>query len=44
MLEFAELIPHRNFCYNEVLQAVRSAGDDWDAVQRFHFAAFRHGA
>lgn len=39
MLDLLDLTPRREFYYDEVLNALPGSGDDWDAVQRFHFAA-----
>jgi hypothetical protein len=39
MEELVGLLPNREFYRGEVLRSLASSGDDWDAVQRFHFAA-----
>jgi hypothetical protein len=39
MIELVNLLPDRQFYYDEVLKALPGSGDDWDAVQRFRFAA-----
>jgi hypothetical protein len=39
MLDLLDLIPGKEFYYDEVLKALPGSGDDWDAAQRFHFAA-----
>ena len=39
MLELVDLIPEKEFFYSEVLKALPGSGDDWDAAQRFRFAA-----
>ena len=38
MLELVDLLPDRQFYCDEVLKALPGSGDDFDAVQRFHFA------
>jgi len=38
MLEILDLIPGKEFYYDEVLKALPGCGDDYEAVQRFHFA------
>lgn len=38
MLELVNLLPDRQFYCDEVLNSLPHSGDDWDAVQRFHFA------
>jgi hypothetical protein len=40
MLELVNLLPDRQFYCDEVLKALPRSGDDWDAVQRFHFATY----
>ncbi len=40
MLELVNLMPDRQFYCDEVLKALPGSGDDWDAVQRFHFATY----
>jgi len=40
MLELVNLLPDRQFYCDEVLKALPGSGDDWDAVQRFHFATY----
>lgn len=40
MLELVNLLPDRQFYYDEVLNSLPHSGDDWDAVQRFHFATY----
>jgi hypothetical protein len=39
MLELLDLIPEKDFYYDAVLKALPGSGDDWDAAQRFRFAA-----
>jgi hypothetical protein len=39
MLDLLDLAQDKEFYYDEVLKALPSSGDDWDAAQRFHFAA-----
>jgi hypothetical protein len=39
MLELVGLMPDKEFFYGEVLKALPRSGDDWDAAQRFRFAA-----
>jgi hypothetical protein len=39
MLELVDLTPEKEFCHEAVLNALPGSGDDWDAVQRFRFAA-----
>lgn len=39
MLDLLDLTPDKEFYYDEVLKALPGSGDDWDAAQRFHFAA-----
>jgi len=39
MLDLLDLMPGKEFYYDEVLNVLPGSGDDWDAVQRFHFAA-----
>jgi len=39
MLELVNLLPDRQFLCDEVLKALPRSEDDWDAVQRFRFAA-----
>ena len=39
MLDLLALIPGKESYYDEVLNALPGSGDDWDAAQRFHFAA-----
>src|SRR5262249_804713 len=39
MLDLLALIPGKEFYYDEVLKALPGSGDDWDAAQRFCFAA-----
>jgi hypothetical protein len=40
MLELVNLLPDRQFYCDEVLNSLPDSGDDWDAVQRFHFATY----
>jgi hypothetical protein len=40
MLELVNLLPDRQFYCEEVLNSLPHSGDDWDAVQRFHFATY----
>jgi hypothetical protein len=39
MLDLLEVIADKQFYCEEVLKSLPGCGDDWDAVQRFHFAA-----
>lgn len=39
MLDLLDLMPGKDFYYDEVLNVLPGGGDDWDAAQRFHFAA-----
>jgi hypothetical protein len=39
MLDLLDLTTDREFYYDEVLKVLPGCGDDWDAAQRFHFAA-----
>jgi hypothetical protein len=39
MLDLLDLMPGKEFYYDEVLNVLPGSGDDWDAAQRFHFAA-----
>jgi hypothetical protein len=39
MLDLLDLMPDKEFYYDEVLKALPGSGDDWDAAQKFHFAA-----
>jgi hypothetical protein len=39
MLELVDLTQGKEFYHEEVLNALPGSGDDWDAVQRFRFAA-----
>ena len=39
MLDLLDLTTDKEFYYDEVLKALPGCGDDWDAAQRFHFAA-----
>lgn len=39
MLELVGLTPEKDFYSGKVLKALPGSGDDWDAVQRFRFAA-----
>ena len=39
MLDLLDLTPGKEFYYDEVVNALPGSGDDWGAVQRFHFAA-----
>ncbi len=39
MLDLLDLMPGKESYYDEVLNALPGSGDDWDAAQRFHFAA-----
>jgi hypothetical protein len=39
MYDLVGCLPDRDFYYNEVLKSLKGSGDDWDAAQRFHFAA-----
>jgi hypothetical protein len=38
MLDLLDLMPDKEFYYDEVLTALPGSGDDWDASQRFYFA------
>jgi hypothetical protein len=40
MLELVTLLPDRQFYCDEVLNSLAQSGDNWDAVQRFHFATY----
>jgi hypothetical protein len=40
MLELVSTLPDRQFYLDEVLRHLSADGDDWHAVQRFHFAAY----
>ena len=40
MLELVDLMPDRQFYCDAVLEALPGSGDNWDAVQRFHFATY----
>jgi hypothetical protein len=40
MLQLVNLLPDRQFYCDEVLNSLPHSGDDWDAVQRFHFATY----
>jgi hypothetical protein len=40
MLELVNLLSDRQFYFDEVLNSLPHSGDDWDAVQRFHFATY----
>ncbi len=40
MLELVNFLPDRQFYCDEVLHSLPQSGDDWDAVQRFHFATY----
>lgn len=40
MLDLVNLLPDRQFYCDQVLTALPNSGDDWDAAQRFHFAAY----
>jgi hypothetical protein len=39
MLELVNLMPEKEFLCGEILKALAGSGDDWDAAQRFRFAA-----
>ncbi len=39
MLELVDLTPGKEFYHEAVLKALPRSGDDWDALQRFRFAA-----
>jgi hypothetical protein len=39
MYDLVGCLPDKNFYYDRVLEALKESGDDWDAAQRFHFAA-----
>ncbi|MBZ5727894.1 MAG: hypothetical protein LAP87_23235 [Acidobacteriia bacterium] len=39
MYDLVGCLPDKNFYYAEVLKSLAGSGDDWDAAQRFHFAA-----
>ena len=39
MLQMVNLLPDRKIYCDRVLNELTSGGDDWDTVQRFHFAA-----
>ncbi len=40
MLELVGLLPDRNWYCDAVLKSLEDSGDDYDAVQRFHFATY----
>lgn len=40
MLDLVNLLPDRQFYCDQVLSALPNSRDDWDAAQRFHFAAY----
>jgi hypothetical protein len=39
MLDLIAFLPDQDFYCGEVLKSLPRSGDDWDAAQRFHFAA-----
>jgi len=39
MHDLVGCLPDKDFYYHEVVRSLPESGDDWDAVQRFHFAA-----
>ena len=39
MLDLLDALPDKQFYCEEVLKSLPACGDDWDAVQRFYFAA-----
>jgi hypothetical protein len=39
MYDLVGCLPDKDFYYHEVLRSLAGSGDDWDAAQRFHFAA-----
>lgn len=39
MLDLLDWMPDKSFYCNEVLKSLPGSGDNWDAAQRFHFAA-----
>ena len=39
MLDLLDVVPDKQSYYEAVLSSLAKSGDDWDAVQRFHFAA-----
>jgi hypothetical protein len=39
MHDLVACLPDRDFYHEEVLKSLSGSGDDWDAAQRFHFAA-----
>lgn len=40
MLELVEQLPDSHFYCDQVLESLPNGGDDWDTVQRFHFATY----
>lgn len=40
MLELVDLLQDREYYRDEVLRHLSASGDDWNTVQRFHFAAY----
>src|ERR1700681_4634585 len=38
MYEIVGLLPDKAFYHDAVLNSLATSGDDWDAIQRFHFA------
>lgn len=39
MHDLVGCLPDKDFYYDELLKSLAGSGDDWDAAQRFHFAA-----
>ncbi len=38
MYDLVSCLPDKDFYHERVLKSLKGCGDDWDAVQRFHFA------
>jgi hypothetical protein len=39
MYDLVGCLPDKDFYYDRLLESLKETGDDWDAAQRFHFAA-----
>jgi hypothetical protein len=39
MYDLVGCLPNKDFYYDRALESLKETGDDWDAAQRFHFAA-----
>ena len=39
MYDLVGCLPDKGFYYDRALESLKKSGDDWDAAQRFHFAA-----